>query len=70
MAKAKQEAEIIPPDKDDNATAPAGAAARAGAHLRMPPFIDNEDGWRGLLAGLSGRLYRPFLLLSIAAAKI
>ena len=69
MAKAKQEAEIIPPDKDDNATASAGAAARAGAHLRMPPFIDNEDGWRGLLARLVGTPLSAFLSLIYRGGK-
>ena len=61
MAKAKQEAEIIPPDKDDDATARAAAGARAGAHLRMPPFIDNEGGWRALLARLVGAPLSAFL---------
>ena len=42
--KTKEQAEIIPPDKDENAT------ARAGADLRMPPLIDNAQGWRSLLA--------------------
>jgi len=69
MAKAKQEAEIIPPDKDDNATAPAGAAARAGAHLRMPPFIDHEGGWRGLLARLVGTPLSAFLSLIYRGGK-
>ena len=61
MAKAKQEAEIIPPDKDDDATARAAAGARAGAHLRMPPFIDNEGGRRALLARLVGAPLSAFL---------
>jgi hypothetical protein len=42
--RAKKQAEIIPPNKDDDAT------ARAGAHLRMPPLIDDEGGWRALAA--------------------
>ena len=61
MAKAKQEAEIIPPDKDDDATARAAAGARAGVHLRMPPFIDNEGGWRALLARLVGAPLSAFV---------
>jgi len=43
-AKTEEQAEIIPPDKDENAT------ARAGAHLRMPPLIDNSGGLHSLLA--------------------
>ena len=63
MAKAKQAAEIIPPDKDDDAAARTGADARAGEHLRMPPFIDNEGGWRVLLARLVGAPLLAFLSL-------
>ena len=69
MAKAKQEAEIIPPDKDDDATARAAAGARAGAHLRMPPFIDNEGGWRALLARLVGAPLSAFLFLVYRGGK-
>ena len=69
MAKAKQEAEIIPPDKDDDATARAAAGARAGAHLRMPPFIDNEGGWRALLARLVGAPLSAFLSLMYRGGK-
>ena len=69
MAKAKQEAEIIPPDKDDDATARAAAGARAGAHLRMPPFIDNEGGWRALLARLVGAPLSAFLFLMYRGGK-
>ena len=65
MAKAKQEAEIIPPDKDDNATPQAGA----GAHLRMPPFIDNEGGWRALLARLVGAPLSAFVSLMYRGGK-
>ncbi|HAT08074.1 MAG TPA: hypothetical protein DCS39_02310 [Rhodobiaceae bacterium] len=81
-AKTKEQAEIIPPDKDENAT------ARAGAHLRMPPLIDNEGGWRAFLARfvrvpissffsaafeggknlVSGILYRLTLLVLIGTA--
>ena len=69
MAKAKQEAEIIPPDKDDDATARAAAGARAGAHLRMPPFIDNEGGWRALLARLVGAPLSAFVSLMYRGGK-
>ena len=69
MAKAKQEAEIIPPDKDDDATARAAAGARAGVHLRMPPFIDNEGGWRALLARLVGAPLSAFLSLMYRGGK-
>ena len=69
MAKAKQEAEIIPPDKDDDATARAAAGARAGAHLRMPPFIDNEGGWRALLAPLVGAPLSAFVSLMYRGGK-
>ena len=69
MAKAKQEAEIIPPDKDDDATARAAAGARAGAHLRMPPFIDNEGGWRALLARIVGAPLSAFLSLMYRGGK-
>ena len=69
MAKAKQEAEIIPPDKDDDATARAAAGARAGVHLRMPPFIDNEGGWRALLARIVGAPLSAFLFLMYRGGK-
>ena len=69
MAKAKQEAEIIPPDKDDDATARAAAGARAGVHLRMPPFIDNEGGWRALLARLVGAPLSAFVSLMYRGGK-
>ena len=69
MAKAKQEAEIIPPDKDDDATARAAAGARAGVHLRMPPFIDNEGGWRALLARLVWAPLSAFVSLMYRGGK-
>ena len=69
MAKAKQEAEIIPPDKDDDATARAAAGARAEVHLRMPPFIDNEGGWRALLARLVVAPLSAFLFLVYRGGK-
>ena len=64
-----QEAEIIPPDKDEDATDQADAGARAGAHLRMPPFIDNEGGWHTLLARLVGARVSAFFALTYRSGK-
>ena len=69
MAIAKQEAEIIPPDKDEDATDQADATARAGAHLRMPPFIDNEGGWRTHMARLVGSPVSAFFSLTYHSGK-
>ena len=54
----------MPPDKDEDAT------ARAGAHLRMPPLIDNVGGWRDWLARfVSAHPYPVFLPPLMKAGK-
>lgn len=61
-ADPKQPSEIIPPAPSDGDAA-ASATAHAGAHLRMPHFIDQARDWRSLLrapltasAGIARRL--------------
>ena len=62
-ARTKKQAEIIPPDKDEDAT------ARAGAHLRMPPLIDNVGGWRDWLARFVGAPISGFSAAAYAGGK-
>ena len=62
-ARTKKQAEIIPPDKDEDAT------ARAGAHLRMPPLIDNVGGWRDWLARFVGAPISRFSAAAYAGGK-
>ena len=75
----KQPPEIIPPTPSDG-DATASATAHAGAHLRMPHFIDQARDWRSLLrapltasAGVARRLvnglvYRLTLTLLLVTA--
>jgi hypothetical protein len=60
-ADPKQPSEIIPPEPSNGDTA-ASATANAGAHLRMPHFIDQARDWRSLIAapfdGFTGFLRR------------
>ncbi|MBL6641957.1 MAG: hypothetical protein ISQ24_04420 [PS1 clade bacterium] len=75
----KQPSEIIPPTPSDG-DATASATAHAGAHLRMPHFIDQARDWRSLLrapliasAGVARRLvnglvYRLTLTLLLVTA--
>jgi len=78
-ADPKQPSEIIPPTPSDgNAT--VSATAHAGAHLRMPHFIDQARDWRSLLraaltasAGdarrlVNGLVYRLILTLLLVTA--
>lgn len=87
-SKAKQPSEIIPPDKTDDTTdadaASSGATSKAGAHLRMPTFIDAEGNWRAMVSGffgdrlarglgagrrfVGGLVYRTTLLLLLVTA--
>jgi hypothetical protein len=78
-ADAKQPQEIIPPTSSDGDAA-ASTTADAGAHLRMPHFIDQARDWRSLLrapltasAGVARRLvnglvYRMTLTLLLVTA--
>jgi hypothetical protein len=78
-ADAKQPSEIIPPTSSDGDAA-ASTTADAGAHLRMPHFIDQARDWRSLLrapltasAGVARRLvnglvYRMTLTLLLVTA--
>lgn len=78
-ADPKQPSEIIPPTPSDGDAA-ASATAHAGAHLRMPHFIDQARDWRSLLrapltasAGVARRLvnglvYRLTLTLLLVTA--
>ena len=78
-ADPKQPSEIIPPTPSDGDSA-ASATAHAGAHIRMPHFIDQARDWRTLLrapltasAGVARRLvnglvYRLTLTLLLVTA--
>ncbi|NCF79315.1 MAG: hypothetical protein GWP34_05370 [Alphaproteobacteria bacterium] len=78
-ADPKQPSEIVPPTPSDGDAA-ASATAHAGAHLRMPHFIDQARDWRSLLrapltamAGVARRLvnglvYRLTLTLLLVTA--
>lgn len=66
-ADPKQPSEIIPPTPSDG-DATVSATAHAGAHLRMPHFIDQARDWRSLLraaltasAGDARRLVNGFV---------
>lgn len=52
-ADPKPPPEIIPPEPT-NGDASASATANAGAHLRMPHFIDQARDWRSLIAAPLG----------------
>lgn len=62
-ARTKKQAEIIPPDKDEDGT------ARAGVHLRMPPLIDNVGGWRNWPARFVGAPISSFSAAAYAGGK-
>jgi hypothetical protein len=78
-ADPKQPSEIIPPTPSDG-DATVSATAHAGAHLRMPHFIDQARDWRSLLraalnasAGdarrlVNGLVYRLTLTLLLVIA--
>jgi hypothetical protein len=78
-ADPKQPSEIIPPTPSDG-DATVSATAHAGAHLRMPHFIDQARDWRSLLraalnasAGdarrlVNGLVYRLTLTLLLVTA--
>jgi hypothetical protein len=81
-ADPKQPSEIIPPDASDG-DASASATANAGAHLRMPHFIDQARDWRLLISApraalaaltemmrqaIGGLVYRLTLTLLLATA--
>ena len=82
-ADPKQPSEIIPPEPNDGDVS-ASATANAGAHLRMPHFIDQARDWRTLLSAplataadlvsdftrrvISGLVYRLTLTLLLVTA--
>lgn len=78
-ADPKQPSEIIPPEPSNGDTS-ASATANAGAHLRMPHFIDQARDWRSLIAAwferftafmrrlLQGLVYRLTLIALLVTA--